>query len=93
MNIVRARVRGGRQGQLVGFRRNRITAVLGFVPNVEDDPVKIGQAWGFEADGMPGAIWQYKGSPDWSYHGPEGLFVRLFGRRHVVHDQLSEVPF
>jgi hypothetical protein len=94
VNIVKADIRGNRSGRLVGLTRNRVTAVLGFVSNVADDPVKVGRAWGFEADGVPAAVWRYKDSPNLSYFGPEDVFVRLFGREHVVHESAeTEVPF
>jgi hypothetical protein len=93
VTIVKAEVRGSRCGRLVGLRPNRVTAVLGFVPNADGEPVTVGREWQFEADGEAGAIWRFRDSPHLSYFGPESLFARLFGREHVVPDPRSEVPF
>jgi hypothetical protein len=40
----------------------QICKVLGFAPNVEDDPDKVKYSWGFTIDGEPAGIWDYYGS-------------------------------
>lgn len=54
-----------------------ITRILGFGPNVQDDPVKVKHSWGFNVDGQPCGIWDYKGSR-WSTFGPKSVFDSLF---------------
>lgn len=52
----------------------RIIKVLGFKPNVEDDPDKVVSSWGFTIDGEDAAIWDYKGSQKYntySYFNPK----------------------
>lgn len=55
----------------------QITAVLGFGPNVNDDPAKVRHSWGFTIDGARCGIWDYKGSR-WSTFGPADKFAALF---------------
>lgn len=50
---------------------------LGFSANVEDDPGKVENSWGFTVDGVRCGIWDYKGSR-WSTFGPSSIFERLF---------------
>jgi hypothetical protein len=57
-----------------------ITQVLGFGPNVQDDPVKVKHSWGFTADGQPCGIWDYKGGR-WSTFGPKEIFDELFPKK------------
>ena len=60
-----------------------IEKVLGFPPNIEDDPDKVKYSWGFEADGKFAAIWDYKGSHKlrvWSTYDPDGIIATLFNR-------------
>lgn len=55
-----------------------ITVVLGFKPNVEDDKTKVRYSWGFEVDGHPCGIWDYKGAR-WSVYDPGNVLPALFG--------------
>jgi len=54
-----------------------ITAVLGFPPNVHDDPFKTVDSWGFTVDGVRCGIWDYKGSR-WSVYDPSNVLPALF---------------
>jgi hypothetical protein len=51
-----------RQTSLKDVSYERICEVLGFKPNVRDDPDKVKYSWGFTIDGEPAGIWDYKGS-------------------------------
>lgn len=60
----------------------KISIILGFPPNIEDDPYKVKYSWGFKADGKRCGIWDYKGSEKWgefSTYGPDEVFKTLFG--------------
>lgn len=57
---------------------DQINKVLGFAPNVRDDPDKVKHSWGFLADGEPCGIWDYRGRR-WSTYGPPEIFRQLFG--------------
>lgn len=62
-------VTGSRTGSLdSSLTVEDITAVLGFGPNVKDDPYKVTHSWGFRLDGRECGIWDYKGSR-WSTYG------------------------
>ena len=55
---------------------------LGFAPNVQDDPNKVGKSWGFWADGMACSVWSYYGSGDrgrFSTYGPHEKLREIFG--------------
>ena len=54
-----------------------ITKILGFPPNVKDDPFKVKNSWGFKVDGVQCGIWVYKGSR-WSFFGPREIAEKLF---------------
>ena len=54
-----------------------INRILGFRPNVQDDPSKVKHSWGFKADGQPCGVWDYKGGR-WSVFGPKEVFDTLF---------------
>lgn len=66
-----------RQFDLTGYSKQEITDILGFPPNVRDDPNKVTSSWGFKLDGEPCGIWDYYGS-EWSVYGPEELIRELF---------------
>jgi hypothetical protein len=51
-----------KQGTLENVTRERITEVLGFAPNVSDDPAKVKSSWAFKLNGEDAAIWDYYGS-------------------------------
>lgn len=86
MNIVPdSRVGSYRQGTLAAtVSAGRIREVLGFGPNVQDDPDKVTMSWGFRVDGVECAIWDYKGSAFWSFYGPAAVFKALFGAENVL---------
>lgn len=53
----------------------RIEEVLGFKPNIDDDPCKVTMSWGFKIDGVACGIWDYKGSR-WSVYDPTSHKVK-----------------
>ena len=72
-----------RTGGLTGLTKTDIDKVLGFKPNVDDDPCKVKYSWGFQYKGHKCAIWDYKGSwkdKYWSTYGPAEVFKELFGQ-------------
>lgn len=74
-----------RTGGLIDLPKEKIVQVLGFAPNVEDDPFKVVNSWAFMVNGEPAAIWDYKGSHKrnaWSVYDPSGVVVGLFGAKH-----------
>jgi len=79
-------------GELVNLTKQQIEGVLGFAPNVEDDPHKVTASWGFMLNPEPGknvpkcGIWDYRGSGQlgvWSTYGPRAVFVAIFGEKYV----------
>lgn len=75
------------QGQLSNrLTKKDIEKVLGFPPNVQDDPEKVKNSWGFtvwlagygSSKGVRCGIWDYKGTR-WSTFGPAEIFKTLFG--------------
>lgn len=71
-----------RTGGLKNVNINKIISVLGFGPNVADDPDKVKYSWGFTVDEVQCGIWDYKGSSDYgefSTYGPKTIFQSLFG--------------
>lgn len=76
----------GKTGTLKNTSYAQIEQVLGFPPNVKDDPYKVAHSWGFEIDGHPCAIWDWKGSWEadvWSIHDPHHVLYKLFGLANV----------
>ena len=57
--------------------KEQIERVLGFKPNIKDDPSKVSCSWGFTVDGKVCAIWDWKFSR-WSCRGPREIFEELF---------------
>ena len=58
-----------------------ITEVLGFAPNVNDDPDKVVNSWGFKIDDQDFGIWDYKGSHirgAFSTYGSAKILSKLF---------------
>ena len=55
----------------------KIEEVLGFGPNVDDDPDKVTMSWGFKIGSERFGIWDYKGSR-WSTFGDRTILRRLF---------------
>ena len=84
MNIVPVDRAGPyRTGTLDLVTPEEIEMVLGFPPNIEDDPDKVKYSWGFEADGKFAAIWDYKDSYKlrvFSIYDPNGIIATLFNR-------------
>jgi hypothetical protein len=75
-----------RTGGLTNMTVAKINKILGFKPNVEDDPYKVENSWGFTADGEECGVWDYKRSGDYgqfSTYGPNKVFVELFGKNYV----------
>lgn len=42
-----------------GYTVAEINRILGFKPNIQDDPQRVKHSWGFTADGQPCGIWDY----------------------------------
>jgi hypothetical protein len=75
-----------RTGALYDINVKTITDILGFNPNVQDDPDKVEHSWGFEVDGQYCGIWDYKHSNEWgqfSTFGPAEVFEKLFPAHYV----------
>jgi len=74
-------------GELVGLTLEQVIDVLGFTPNIQDDPHKVVNSWSFLADGNKCAVWDYKGSHEWgtwSVYGKREVFEALFGKSYVA---------
>ena len=70
-----------RTGGLERLHVDDITKILGFAPNVEDDPDKVTFSWRCYVDGSPFAVWDYKGSHHakrWSVYDPEHKVMDVF---------------
>ena len=75
-----------RTGTLYDINVETINKILGFEPNIEDDPDKVVNSWGFEVDGEQCAIWDYKGSHlhgQFATYGSHDLFDKLFGTNYA----------
>ena len=75
-----------RTGTLDDINAKTISEILGFEPNVQDDPDKVVNSWGFEVDGVFCGIWDYKGSHKYgsfSTFGPNEVFEKLFPAHYV----------
>jgi hypothetical protein len=80
-------------GSLERITVEEISKILDMAPNIEDDPYKVVNSWGFNAlpdDDKPGSyrcgIWDYKGSHHlgkFSTYGEPDVFKFLFGDRYV----------
>jgi hypothetical protein len=73
-------------GKLYDINVATITEVLGFEPNIEDDPNKVVNSWGFEIDGEQFGIWDYKGSHNFgqfSTYGDSSVLAKLFPAHYV----------
>jgi hypothetical protein len=71
-----------RTGGLDGITAEQISEILGFKPNVQDDPDKVVNSWAGESDGKLFAIWDYKGSQKYnrfSVWGDTATLDRIFG--------------
>lgn len=72
-------------GGLQNLGKADIVQVLGFKPNVVDDPDKVVNSWAFLVDGKPCAIWDYKGSHQvgmWSVYDPKNVLRTLFADKN-----------
>ena len=75
-----------RTATIEGLSREEIQRIIGFEPNCEDDPVKVGKSWGFTVDGYHCGVWSYNGSGDygvWSAYGFKQKLEEIFGEEHV----------
>jgi hypothetical protein len=77
-----------RTGEIRGCTKEEIDRIIGFEPNVKDDPSKVKYSWGFRASAgrfkANCGIWDYKGSylsKTWSTYGPAEVFQKLFGAK------------
>ena len=73
-------------GALYDITVNAITEVLGFGPNIDDDPTKVVNSWGFEIDGKRFGIWDYKGSHhcgQFSTYGDSEILSKLFPAHYI----------
>lgn len=70
-----------RTGTLTNISAATISNVLGFTPNVKDDPSKVKCSWGATVDGVRIGIWDYNGSyryRQFSTFGPHEVLKKLF---------------
>lgn len=75
-----------RTGTISGMTYNDIYDRLGFPSNVMDDEAKVAYSWGFDLDGSPCAVWDWKGSHTrklWSAFGPHDKMRDLFGEHYA----------
>jgi len=72
-------------GQLNSMTVARINEILGFTPNVDDDPFKVKYSWQFLVDGELCAVWDWKGSHSFgqfSTYGPCSKLIEVFGNSY-----------
>ena len=75
-----------RTGRIVGLSKVQIDRILGFKPNVADDPYKVKYSWAFNVQGSDCAIWDYKGShkiKEYSAYGPADKLRAVFGENYT----------
>lgn len=75
-----------RTGTLYDINASTISKILGFTPNVQDDPDKVVNSWGFMVDGKKLAVWDYKGSHfhgQFSTYGDRRVLAELFGSNYA----------
>ncbi len=73
-------------GRIVGLTKAQIDRILGFKPNIKDDPYKVKYSWGFNVQGNDCAIWDWKGSHrfnEFSAYGPDAVLRQVFGSNYV----------
>jgi hypothetical protein len=75
-----------RTGTLYDINVATIIEILGFAPNVQDDPDKVVNSWAFMVDGKKLAVWDYKGSHlsgQFSTYGDHEVMAELFGSNYA----------
>jgi len=75
-----------RTGSLEDLSYADICRILGFKPNLRDDPDKVRYSWGFTVDGVRCGIWDYKGSHRsnrWSTFGSAETLRAVFGTHYT----------
>ena len=75
-----------RTGGLTGLTKEQIVQVLGFEPNIDDDPDKVVNSWACTVDGNTFCVWDYKGShawKQWSIYDPAGKAELLFNPENI----------
>jgi hypothetical protein len=73
-------------GRIVGLTKAQIDEILGFKPNVVDDPYKVKHSWAFNVQGNDCAVWDWKGSHklrEWSAYGPDAVLRKVFGTSYM----------
>ena len=72
---------------LIGVTKEDIVQILGFEPNVQDDTDKVVNSWAFRINGLPCAIWDWKGSHEvqrWSVYDPHGMMNMIFEKVYTA---------
>lgn len=75
-----------KQGTIKNITPEEISGILGFPPNVDDDPEKVNFSWGFLVNGVRCGIWDYYESykeGEFRFFGPKKIFIALFGEDRV----------
>ena len=75
-----------RTGNLLDINVSTISEILGFEPNVDDDPNKVVNSWAFIVGDEKCAVWDWKGSEQhgmFSTYGPSEIFEKLFGMNYL----------
>lgn len=76
---------GGRSGTLKNMTVETINGILGFQPNIDDDPDKVKHSWGFKVGRREFGIWDYKGSERqgiFSTSGDHYILAEIFGENY-----------
>lgn len=75
-----------RTGTISNTSFSEICEILGFEPNIEDDPYKVNYSWGALVNNhIRIGIWDYKQSytfGEFSTYGNPDVFKALFGERY-----------
>jgi hypothetical protein len=78
-----------RTGRILGDRK-AIAQIVGFEPYEDPDPDKVTHEWRFTVDGIPCAIWDYKGSAEYNTYScyiPAIVGKELFGDKYRSEDE------
>jgi len=87
MHIVPDRdVLSHKTGELTGLTVAQVNKILGFKPNISDDPSKVKHSWGFRAghnnnELVECAVWDYYGFQFSCYGDPE-VMREIFGTHY-----------